>query len=427
MKEPDYEKFSLKEEDFEDLKYQFGRDGNFDPETPRPKIEGLDIDYEKDIKFGPNDYGFDYFFGTAASLDQPPYVYIENKRVLGDPVVLTGLPSLDRATSSQQKAWQLGPSDPDHVIRDVPEDMQRKVLEKLDEFIDDENPFFLYYPVHLVHGPILPAFRFRGKSEVGPYGDFVLQLDYYVGEIIDKLKEKDVFDDTIFIFTSDNGASGVAGFEELLKQGHNPSYRFRGKKADIWEGGHREPGIISYPKMIKPGSVSYQTVCHADIYRTLADILDIDLSDDVAEDSHSILSILKGEDKPVRKDIVHSAGNGGFSIRRDFWKLNLVRDGGGFDDEYERKSGKEEFSPSELFDLRDDIEEKHNVIEKYPEVVEKLTSVLEKYIKDGRSTSGEKRENQANYPFGNWPQIDWMEDKDEYLDKLNEGIKNEEK
>lgn len=428
MKEKkDYEKFSLNSKDFEEPEYQYGRDGNFDSGTPMPAIEGLDIDYEKPIQFGPNDYGFDYFFGTSASLDQPPYVYIENDRILGDPVVLTGLPKLDRATASQQQAWEQGPAVVDHIFRKVPEDMQNKVMELLDDFTKSDEPFFLYYPVHLVHGPIIPAPKFQGKSGIGPYGDFVLQLDHYVGEIVDKLKSEGVFEDTIVIFTSDNGASGVAGFEELAEYGHNPSYHFRGRKADIWEGGHREPAIVSYPKMIKAGSVSHQTVCHSDIYRTMADLLDITLPDEVAEDSHSILSIWKGEEEPVRKDIVHSSGNGGFSIRRDFWKLNLVSNGGGFGSALisgpNGAAFQDEFKPYELFDLRDDIEEKNNVIEKYPEVVKELTEVLAKYIKDGRSTEGKPQENQPNYPTGNWRQLEWMDGYEEYVEKLNKNMK----
>ncbi len=425
----DFKKFSLDPDNFEDHKYQFGRGGVFDPSCPFAEIEGLDIDYEKPIKYGPNDYGFDYFFGTSASLDQPPYVYIENSRIIGNPAVLSGLPDLDRAEDSQKHAWQMGPAAIGFVNKQVPVDMQNKVMELLDEFTDSDQPYFLYYPVHLVHGPLLPSDEFKGQSGIGDYGDFVLQLDHYVGQIIDILKAKDQFEDTVVIFTSDNGASGVAGFEELAEHGHNPSYHFKGKKADIWEGGHREPTIISYPREIEGGTETEQMTSHSDIYRTLANLLGAEVPEDAAEDSYSLIPVLKGERKSVREDIVHSSGNGGFSIRRGYWKLNLVAEGGGFDASYSLKDETKEdthFRPCELFDLRDDISETENIIDKHPEVVKELKDALTEYIKRGRSTEGAAQKNQPNWPSGNWKQIYWMDGYDEYIDELNSSDENNE-
>lgn len=410
---PDYKKFSLNPETFGDLEEQYGRDGNFDVRMKRPRIEGLDIDYSKPIKYGPNDFGFDYFFGTSASIDQPPYVYIENNRFTAQPTIFYGLPDVARDNPSQQQAWQMGPADPEFKVENVMPDMQKKVLGILDDFGDREEPFFLYYPTHLVHGPLVPTDEFEGRSGIGLYGDFVLQLDHYVGEITAKLKEKGVFEDTIIIFTSDNGASAVAGFDELKAQGHNPSHIFRGKKADAWEGGHREPTIVSYPRMIEPGTTSNHMVSHSDFYRTIAEILDAKISDNTAEDSVSALSLWEGHDEPVREDIVHSTGNGGFAIRRDFWKLNLVNEGGGF-----AALNDTNFEPNELFDLRDDISETTNVIDDHPDVVKELTDALAEYVKSGRSTEGEQQENERNNPYGDWEQLEWMNDYKEYVSKF---------
>lgn len=420
---PDHEKFSLDpdDEDYQKIKNQFGRDGNFDQRLEGPKIEGLDIDYSAPIKYGPNDYGFDYFFGMAASIDQPPYVYIENDRFTADPTIFYGLPDVARDNPSQQQSWQMGPADPSFKVENVMPDMQNKVLRLLDDFGDREEPFFLYYPTHLVHGPLVPSEEFEGQSGLGLYGDFVLQLDAYVGQVIDVLKDKGIFDDTIFIFTSDNGASAVAGFDELKEQGHNPSHIFRGLKADAWEGGHREPTIVSYPLMIEPGTTSNHIVSHSDFYRTIADILEIDIPEDAAEDSMSAASLWQGYDKPVREDIVHSSGNGGFSIRRGFWKLNLVADGGGF-----AAASDQEFKPYELFDLQRDISETNNVIEEHPDLVQGLTDTLADYIKSGRSTKGETQENNRNNPDGDWKQLEWMDDYEEYVQQFKEGSTDKE-
>lgn len=413
--EKDYEKYSLKKDRFKETDTQLGRNGNFDTQSPGPPIEGLDIDYNNLLQYSPLDYGFDYFFGTAASLDQPPYVYIENDQILGEPKVLSGLPKLDRITPYQNHSWQLGPFAPEYNVKETPVKMQEKVLDLLDQFTKDQHnqPFFLYYPTHLVYGPLLPADAFKGKSGIEDYGDFVLQLDHYVGEIIDKLKEENIFDETVFIFTSDNGASTIIDFEDLEKKGHYPSYHFRGSKGDIWEGGHREPTIMSYPPMIEAGSVSNHIVSHSDIYRTLADLINYDLSNEVAEDSFSALPVWKGQNEGSRKDIIHSSGNGGFSIRRSFWKLNIVQSGGGSDESYDvdkeaESEGKQDydvFEPAELFDLKSDISEQNNVIDQYPDLVKDLTETLENYIRKGRSTKGKER---SNYKPTHWEQIKWM-------------------
>jgi len=395
-----------------------GRNGNFDIKNLWPGIEGLDIDYDKPITFGPNQYGFDYFFGTSASLDQPPFVYIENDHVLEKPTIITGLRSLDRNGSAMQREWQIGPSAVEFSHIKVPDDMQSKVIELIEEYSKAEAPFFIYYPSHLVHGPLLPNEAHKGKSEIGVYGDFVLQLDTYVGEIIDKLEELGEFDNTIFIFTSDNGVSGVAGIEDLHAKGHHPSYHFRGKKSDIWEGGHREPTIICYPKMIEPDSISDQMICHSDLYHTLADILSLDVLDDAAEDSISNLSLWNGEDHPVREDIVHSSGIGGFSIRKDFWKLNLVKDGGGMQMIETLQQGDadhELFRATELYDLRDDIGETNNVIDQHPDIVQELSKILEDYIRKGRSTEGENQPFSRSRYDGRWPQIGWIKNSEEII------------
>lgn len=411
--EKDFEKYGLDPAEYDNPQVQHGRDGIFDASEGIYDFEGLDIDFSKPITFGPNQIGFDYFYGTPASLDQPPFVIIENDRVTEEPTGVTGEKNLDRQGATQQQLWQNGVIASNFVHKEVPGQMQDKVLDLIDDYSEEDDPFFIYYPNHLVHQPLIPTEEFEGKSGIGIYGDFVLQLDHYVGEIEAKLKEKGIYEDTILIFTSDNGASPVAGFDHLKGEGHNPNMDYRGAKFDIWEGGHREPTVISYPRMIKPGLETNSMVSHSDIYGTLAEILDVDVEDDAAEDSISNLPLWTGEAASVRDDIVHSSANGGFSIRRGFWKLTMVKDGGGAGPQ-----GKEEFEAHELFDLRDDLSEGHNIINEHPDLVEDLTNSLKKYIEKGRSTEGDEQANNFSNPSGEWNQINWVDNYESYMEEL---------
>lgn len=421
----DYEKYGLDEDDFKekDPKYQKGRP-YFGNTTGEPFVRGLDIDYSKPISYGPNDYGFDYFLGTNASLDQAPFALIENNKFIQEPVYVMGNPDISRLYDNNPKAVELGVSAPEYSVYHVPDILQKKALDVMDGFIkdykNDDKPFFLYYPNHLVHGPIIPQKRFKGKSGIGDYGDFVLQLDSYVGELVDKLDEEGVFDDTIFIFTSDNGVSPIIGLDDLKKKGHDSSAEYRGHKMHIWEGGHREPTLVTFPKMIKKGTSSNHTVSHSDFFMTIADLIGATVPDDAGEDSVSNLSLWKGEDKKVRDDIVHSAANGGFSIRSGFWKLILTEDGG-LKMDYDRNSEtyKKVFRPTELYNLKEDISEEENVIKDHPDIVKDLKERLESYIKKGRSTEGKNQENQADMPTGDWEQVAFMDDYEDYVDSLN--------
>lgn len=409
--EVDYEKYGLSKEEYdnkEDLDIQNGRDDVFNSKYDTYLVEGIDIDYSKAIKYGPNQYGFDYFFGIAASLDQPPYVYIENDRVTMEPTKVTGVKNLKRYSATQQQSWQLGVTADDYDHRECPELMQSKVLGLIDKYSERDKPFFIYYPTPLVHGPLLPSKKDAGKSELGIYGDFVCQADRYVGEIVDKLKAKDILEETIIVFTSDNGVSAVSDIPGLLKLGHNSSNDLRGQKASIWEGGHVEPTIVSYPSLIEKNTVSEQLICHTDFFSTFAELLNFEFSDDAGEDSKSNLPIWKGSDEEVRKDIVNSSGNGGLAIRTKDWKLTLVK-GGGSAWNVER-----DFSPSELYRISVDSE-RVNIIEENPEIVDKLKSTLGQYVKDGRSTEGEKQKNNRNNPKGDWDQVSWMDGYKKYI------------
>ena len=353
-------------------------------------LDGMNIDFTKPLKVSPNDYGFDYFFGTAASLDQPPYTYIENRRVLAVPDHVTGVFPLDRTGATQQELWQRGPAAPGYDFEKVIGDMNDKVLELIDEHSDE--PFFLYYPTHAVHGPLLPPEGFKGKSGLNVYGDMVLYLDYLVGTVQDKLKEKGILEDTIFIFASDNGCSGIADYPFLTARGHNPSYIFRGKKTDIYEGGHRIPAIISWPGHVKEGSECGQMTCLCDLFATFAEMLGEQPKENAGEDSVSLLPALHGN-QPVRSSVVHSSGDGSFSIRTQDWKLELCRHAGsGMAKAVVEPSTTDEV-PYQLYNLKDDVREQHNVAASHPDICLEMAKELMEIIKNGRSTPGAPQEN----------------------------------
>ena len=220
---------------------------------------------------------------------------------------------------------QAGPMLKNWSLVDVLPEIEKKAVKYISDCKKSKQPFFLYFPLTAPHYPIVPSKEYIGKSDAGPYGDFVYQVDAIVGNIIKTLEQNGLAENTLVIFSSDNGSErpDVAGENKvewekpILEYGHNPSYVFRGRKADIWEGGHRVPTFAQWPGKIQPDSNSDQTICLTDIFGTCAAILGDDLPDNAAEDSFNILPALTGEkiDGSIREATVHLSGNGSFSIR----------------------------------------------------------------------------------------------------------------
>ena len=360
-----------------------------------------DVDFERPIQDGPQTLGFDYFFGISASLDMPPYVYVENDRPTAVP---------DRVTpGSEGKAfWREGPIAPDFRHGDVLPRLTERALRFIETEAEQDNPFFLYLPLPAPHTPILPTEAFRGRSGTNEYGDFCLQVDDVVGRIVESLERHNVADNTILVFTSDNGCSPMVDFQELASFGHNPSHIFRGHKADIYEGGHRIPLIVRWPRQIEAGSVSDQTVCLVDLLATCADIVGEKLTENTGEDSVSNLPVWRGNelDCPLRKATVHHSMDGSFSIRQGPWKLEMCPGSGGWSHPAPGKEC-EGLPVIQLYDLESDIGERRNVYDRHPEVVKRLTALLTDVVQNGRSTSGAPQEN-----FGgcDWEQLWWIRD-----------------
>ncbi len=287
-----------------------------DGDSSRKVETGWEVDYAKPITNGPTAVGFDDYFGISASLDMPPYVFVDHDRANAIPTV--------------EKIWvRKGPAGANFEAIDVLPALIRAAtsfIAKNAESARRGKPFFLYVPLSAPHAPILPTPRWRGKSGLNDYGDFVMQVDGAVGQILASLETWGLAGQTLVIFTSDNGCSPVANYPELLAKGHDPSAGFRGTKADIFEGGHHVPFIVSWPGKLRPATTSNQIVCLTDLFRTCAAILGVRLPDTAAEDSMSLLPAFLGgtPTEPVREAIVHHSVDGSFAIRQRRWKLRSV-------------------------------------------------------------------------------------------------------
>ncbi len=358
-----------------------------------------DVDFAQPIDAGPTSVGFDYFFGISASLDMPPYVYVENEQP-------TAIPDHVVADRTGKELLRAGPTAPDFVHEEVLPTLTAKAVAWVEEQAQADEPFFLYFPLPAPHTPILPTAEFRGKSGVSTYGDFCLQVDDLVGQVMAALERHGATENTIVIFTSDNGCAPHADLQEMAAVGHNPSYHFRGHKADIYEGGHRIPLVIRWPATIAAGSVTDETVCLVDLLATCAAIVGETLPDDAGEDSVSNLPLWQGAplDSSLREATVHSSANGSLSIRQGRWKLEMCPGSGGWS--YPKPGPETEgLPPLQLYDLVADIGEQENVAAAHPDVVEGLTELLTTYIRNGRSTPGAPQENvQGAY----WEQLWWL-------------------
>lgn len=357
------------------------------------------VDFNKPFKGGPLDLGFDYYFGIPASLDMEPYVYLEQDRAEAAPT--------EPDPGGKGLAFHRpGLAAPGFSADGVLPRLTEKAVARIGEHARShaEKPFFLYFPLSAPHAPILPSAEFKGKSPVGPYGDFVMQTDWVVGQVRQALEQHSMLENTLFVFTSDNGCSGAADFEALARYDHHPSYHFRGQKAQLFEGGHRIPFIVRWPGRVTPASVCHDLGCLGDLMATVADLTGTRLPDNAGEDSISILpSMLGRTGKPQRQAIVHHSTNGDFAIREGEWKL-LLCSGSGSGGRKEREAALAAGNPTiQLYNLREDIGERWNMAAKYPEIADRLTRLLREYVEHGRSTPGRPQKNNRAVDILNAP------------------------
>lgn len=260
---------------------------------------------------------------------------------------------------------------------------------------NDGKPFFLYVPLGSPHTPILPSKDWQGKSGLGAYADFVMQTDATVGAITKALKENGFSENTLVIFTSDNGTSKAADIKGLAEKGHIVSAGYRGSKSDLWDGGHRVPFIVKWPNKISPASESNELICLTDMFATFSEITNTTMPSESGEDSVSFLAALKGEKiKSTRAGVIHHSITGHFGYRLGKWKLLLAKGSGGWSSPREKESA--DMPIAQLYDIEKDPTETKNLYETRPEIAAKLLKQLELDIKTGRSTKGEFSKNDVD-------------------------------
>lgn len=340
-----------------------------------------EVDFTKPFKGGPCKRGFDYFFGIRASLDLPPYCFIENNRTVGIPDVEKDPYHPQQREGPMVEGWkdsEVGP----------------RFMKKATDFLTDQltknpdQPFFLYFPTSAPHRPCVPPDFLEGKSDAGPRGDMVHQVDWMVGEVRDVLQEYGVLDDTLFIVTSDNGGrtSSFYGHDFAEYYGHKTNGDWRGQKADIWDGGHREPLIARWPKHIEAGITSDETVCLSDLLATIAGITGTPLPENAGEDSYDMSPLFSDSeiDSPIREATIHQSGQGHLAVRKGPWKMILKRGSGGFTEPEnpEPEPGEPE---GQLYNMEVDPGEKNNLWLERQDIVYNLREILKVYQEKGKS------------------------------------------
>ena len=356
------------------------------------------IDYSRPIDGGPIDCGFDQFFGTACCPTTDwLYAYIDGKRIPNPPTELLDKSTLPNHAYSQDN--RRGMQATDFNLEEV--DM--RFLEKSRKFLQEhakktpDKPFFLFHSTQAVHLPSFPGNQFKGKTLSGPHGDFIFELDFIVGELMKTLETLDLADNTLVIFTSDNGPEVPTIYHMRHDHQHDGASPWRGVKRDNWEGGHRVPFLVRWPGKVPAGTISNELTSLTDVMATVANILGFELPDDAAEDSFNLLpAMLETVDRePIRPYLLQQGFMGGKSlaIRRGKWKYMAHKGSGG--NNYETHAMLKEYylpdtapdAPGQLYDLEKDPGEKENVAAVHPEIANDLRNLLYQSISEGHSRS----------------------------------------
>jgi arylsulfatase A len=370
-------------------------------------------DWNGDLKPGPLELGFDYYFGIPVVSSHPPFVYVENHRVVGldpkDPFVFN--------TRAETKEYpekfgidNIGGAKAAHALYND-EMVGTTLTGKAVKWIKDNknNPFFLYFATTNIHHPFTPDPRFKGTSECGRYGDFIHELDWIVGEVVKTLEEQNILDNTMIIFTSDNGGMLNQGGQAAWSLGHHMNGDLLGFKFDSWEGGQRIPFIVNWHGKVKAGSKSDQLICNVDMLATLAALTGYKLKDGEGPDSYNMLSVLTGQTrKQIRDNVVLApTKKQNLAIRKDKWVYIGAKGGGGFEaknpgdhtfggpaafkftgeknSDIEDGKIKPDAPKEQLYDLDADLSQSKNVILQHPEIAKEMKALLER-IKSGPGT-----------------------------------------
>ena len=365
------------------------------------------LDWNVEIKPGPLEIGFDYSFLIPATGDRVPCVYVENQRVVGldpkDPIrVRYGEKIGDEPTGAEHPELlkiklnrghdntivngisRIGFMTGGKAARWVDEDMADVITKKATAFIEENKgrPFFLYFATHDVHVPRVPHARFKGTSQCGIRGDAIHELDWSVGQVVETLDRLKLADNTLVIFSSDNGPVLDDGYADGAVEdlnGHMPAGPLKGAKYSLHEAGTRVPFIARWPARIKPGT-SDALVCQIDLLASLASLTGQKLADSVAPDSFDVLPTLVGESKLGREHLIEHAN--GLALRRGTWKY--IPPGGGQPGKAKKtKAGGD--AVAQLFDLTTDLGETKNVAAEHPDLVKELHALFTQLQSQPRS------------------------------------------
>ncbi|PQB09073.1 arylsulfatase [Polaribacter filamentus] len=353
-----------------------------------------DINWEAPITGGPLDRGFDYYYGDG-TINFPPYAWVENDRFVEIPNDIFEFNQFEREVKEADWDSRPGPKvkgwDPYKVLPTL----TKKTIEWINRQ-DENKPFFLYFALPSPHAPIIPNDEFDGKSQAGGYGDFMVETDWVAGQVLKALKEKGLEDNTIIIFSSDNGPESYA-WQRAEKYGHYSMNGFRGLKRDVWEGGHHVPFIVKWPGLIEAGSVSNEVISQVDIMATLASITGIDLAEDSAPDSYNFKSVILGKEykSPIREATVHNTYKSIWGIRKGDWLYINDSTGGHrkLPESFKELTGYTDFNTKGLlFNMVDDSEQRVNLYEKYPEKIIEMEKLLKGYRERGYSVRRSKQD-----------------------------------
>ncbi|MBE9460684.1 arylsulfatase [Dyadobacter subterraneus] len=372
---------------------------------------GKDINWNKSLQVGPNEVGFDYAYFFPATSDRVPTVFIENHNIVGydkeDPIEVNYKEKVGKEPTGKENPELLKlQSSPDHghnntivngigrigfmsggkQARWADEEIAHVFLSKAEQFIEEnqKNPFFLYFSLNDIHVPRMPSTEFKGKSKMGLRGDVILQMDWTVGEILKKLKALDLEENTLVIFSSDNGPvldDGYADKAVELAAGHKPAGVLRGGKYSAFEGGSRVPWLARWPEVIKPGTVSNALICQIDLLSSFAKFFQQKIEDTDATDSFVVMDALIGKDKIGRESIVKQGG--ALSFTKGNWKYIEPNNNEPFNKLTGTELGND--SKPQLYDLSKDLGEKTNLAGQYPNKVKLMAEELAKIKEAGGS------------------------------------------
>lgn len=376
-----------------------------DPEAPadgkrkRPeKFGSWLVDYTKPFRNGPVDLGFDQAFFILSSLDMPPYLYLRDDRAIEVPTVDRGFPH-NEYNDYQRIGAAAENFDPSTCLADFAAESRQYIRTRTEQ--DPDQPFFLYLALNSPHTPITPGKAFKGKySQYSWYADFIAETDWVVGEVLAQLQESGVDNDTLVLFTADNGFAPYVKIPKMFEAGYKPSADWRGSKATIYEGGHRVPFLARWPGTVEGGKTCDTTICTTDFFATFAEIIGEKeaIPDDAAEDSFSFLPLLKGDAEPIRPFTVHHDIGGRFAIRKGPWKLILsAKGGGGWGGVPGAPPINTPARVVQLYNLESDPGESKNLEDTHPEKIEELVNELARAFRDGRTAPGEPQSNEG------WP------------------------